>query len=80
MDTTSGLVCDRFKRLGADTDVTVTIRRIVERFNVIRYNGRRALSVLVDLLLDPFLLQAAEQGFRTALPQQFQRRLMLGSR
>jgi hypothetical protein len=39
----------------------VTPRSIVERFDVVRDIGPRDLSVLVDSLLDPFLLQAAEE-------------------
>ena len=42
--------------------MTVTARSIVEAINVISYLGDRQRSILVDLLLDSLLLQAAEEG------------------
>jgi len=43
--------------------MTVTARSIVEAINVISYLGDRQRSILVDLLLDSLLFQAAEEGF-----------------
>ena len=42
-------------------EMTVTSRPIVEALNVIGHVGDRQFSILVDLLLDPFFLQAAEE-------------------
>jgi hypothetical protein len=36
-------------------------RWVVERINVVRYLGLRKLASSVDLLLDAFLLKAAEE-------------------
>jgi hypothetical protein len=44
------------------SEVAVTSRSIVEGIDVVSHIGDRELSVLVDLLLDSFLLQAAEEG------------------
>jgi hypothetical protein len=41
--------------------MTVAARVIVEGIDVVGHLGDRQLPVLVDLLLDPFLLQAAEE-------------------
>jgi hypothetical protein len=41
--------------------MTVAARWIVERINVVRYFSLRKLSSSVDLLLDAFLLEAAEK-------------------
>lgn len=49
--------------LGTDsTQITVTARSIVERFDVVRDIRPRDLPVLVDALPDPLLLQAPEEG------------------
>src|SRR5262245_45516428 len=52
--------------------MAVTTRSIVERINVIRDVSDRQLSVLVDLFLDPLLLQTAKErlgdGIVPAIP------------
>ena len=44
------------------SEMTVTARLIVEGSDVRGQIGRRQISVLLDLFLDPFFLQATEQG------------------
>jgi hypothetical protein len=44
--------------------VTVTPLAIVERIDVFRNVRSREISILVNLLLDTFFLQAAEEGLR----------------
>ena len=41
--------------------MTMAARRIVERINVVRYFDLRKLASSVDLFLDAFLLEAAEE-------------------
>jgi hypothetical protein len=41
--------------------MAMTARWIVEGINVVRYFGLRKLASSVDLLLDAFLLKAAEE-------------------
>ena len=41
--------------------MAVATRRIVEEINVVRYLGPRKLASSVDLFLDGFLLEAAEE-------------------
>ena len=53
----------RFKLLGTEPpEMAVTSRSIVEGIDVVSQVGNGELSVLVDLLLDAFLLQTAEEG------------------
>lgn len=52
----------------------------IEALNGIGNVGYRDVSVLVDVLLDPFLLRAAKGDSATALSQQLPFRLMLGLR
>jgi hypothetical protein len=53
----------RFELLRAEpSEVAVTSRSIVEGIDVVSYFGDRELSVLVDLLFDSLLLEAAEEG------------------
>ena len=52
----------RFELLRAEAaEVAVTSRSIVEGIDVISHLGDREISVLVDLLLDSLLLEAAEE-------------------
>jgi hypothetical protein len=54
---------DRFELLWTErSEVAVPSRSIVEGIDVVSHIGDRELSVLVDLLLDSFLFQAAEEG------------------
>jgi hypothetical protein len=53
---------------------------IVESFNVVRYVVSRQRPVLVDTFLDPFLLQAAEEGLCDGIVPAIAFRLMLGSK
>jgi hypothetical protein len=47
----------RFELLWTEpSEMAVTARSIVERIDVVSHIGDRELSVLVDLLLDSFLL------------------------
>jgi hypothetical protein len=53
----------RFELLRTEpSEVAVTSRSIVEGIYVVSHVGDRELSVFVDLLLDSFLLEAAEEG------------------
>ena len=57
----------RLKLLGTDaTDMTMTTRAIVEGIDVAGYGIDHKRPILVDVLLDPLLFQAAEKGFRDA--------------
>jgi len=44
--------------------MAVTARPIVKLLDVVGHIGDRQLAILVDLLLDPLLLQAAEERLR----------------
>jgi hypothetical protein len=62
VETLSAQCVNRFELLGTHaTEMTVTARPIVERFDVVGHIGDRQLPVLVDLFLDPLFLQAAEE-------------------
>jgi hypothetical protein len=66
---------------GTDTaEVTVASGGIVEAVDVIRNVVKYQLSIPKDLLLDAFLLEAAEETLATAWSQQLPFRLMLGCR
>jgi len=47
--------------------MAVTTRSIVERLDVVGHISERVLAIPVDVLLDPLLLQAAEEGFRNRI-------------
>ena len=49
------------------TDVAVTPRPIVRRFNVVCDVLRPILSVFVNMLLDPFLLKTSEKRFSNSV-------------
>lgn len=52
-----------FELLGTDaTEMAVSTRPIVERFDVVSDVGHGQFAVLVDPLLDPLFRQAAEEG------------------
>lgn len=54
-----------FKSLRADaTDVAVSPGSIVERLDVVGDVFGGDVAIVVNVLLDSFLLQAAEEGFR----------------
>ena len=56
--------CCGFEAVGAHSvQVTMAAHRIVERFDMVGDVRQRKRSGLVDLLLDPFFLQAAKKGF-----------------
>jgi hypothetical protein len=62
VDTLSPTFVSRFELLGAHAaEMTMAARSIVERIDIVGDVGTGKLSVLVDLLLDPFFLQAAEK-------------------
>ena len=81
MDTSSPRFLNCFELLRAHAAyVTVTAGSIVEA-DVIGDIAKRQLTGFVNLLLDPFLLEAAEEGLRDGIDaQQLPLRLMLGSR
>jgi len=61
---TTPCTVSRFEVLWTDTaQMTVTARSIVKGIDVVGHLGSRQLSVLVDLLLEPLLLQTAEEQF-----------------
>lgn len=63
VDTSTPHFVGRLELLGAHTSqVAVATGSIVERRDVASNVGQRELSVPVDLPIDPFLLQAAEEG------------------
>ena len=63
METLSPRFVSRFELLGTHAaEMTVAAGSIVERIDVVGHVGQRERSVLVDLFLDAFLLQAAEEG------------------
>jgi hypothetical protein len=71
----------RFELLGTQpSEMAVTSRSIVERIDVVSHIGNGELSVLVDLLLDAFLLQTAEKGLGDGIVPAMPFRLILGSR
>jgi len=59
--------------------MAVSALPIVEHLDVIEHIGPGQLADFVDAFLDPLLLNAAEEGFPTALSRHLPRRLMLGS-
>jgi hypothetical protein len=68
VETLSARLVRRFALLGTQrAEMTVPAGAIVERIDVVGQLGDRQLSVLVDLLLDPFLLEAAEEGLRDGI-------------
>jgi hypothetical protein len=68
VETLASSAVSRFKLLGTDTtEMTVATRRIVEPIDVVAHLVQGQRSVLVDLLLDPFLLQAAEERLRDGI-------------
>lgn len=65
METLPAAFVRRFRLLGTKaSEMAVPSRPIVEGIDVVCQVGNRKLSVLGDLLLDPFLLQAAKEGLR----------------
>jgi hypothetical protein len=65
VDTLSPRFLGRFKLLRAQAaKVTVAASPIVEAIDVVGHIVQGQLAVLVDMLLDPFLLQTAEEGLR----------------
>ena len=63
METLPAGLMGRFELLWTEpSEVAVTSRSIVEGIDVVSHIGDRELSILVDLLFDSFLLQAAEEG------------------
>jgi len=68
VDSASPSFMKRFEPLRADAvQVAVASCAIVEAIDVVVYVAQREPSVLVNLLLDPFLLQAAEEGLRDSI-------------
>ena len=64
MDTSPTAFVRRLELLGTyAAQMAMATRAIVEAVDVVGQVSDRELSVLVDLLLDAFLLQAAEEGF-----------------
>jgi hypothetical protein len=58
----------RFELLGAQApEMTVTSRPIVKGIDIVSQISLGELSILVNLLLDSFLLQTAEKGFRDGI-------------
>jgi hypothetical protein len=63
VETLAARFVGRFELLRTEpSEVAVTSRSVVEGIEVVGHIGDRKLSVLVDLLLDSFFLQAAEEG------------------
>ncbi len=64
MDTVAAPPSSDLKLIWADAaKMAVTTGSIVEGFDVVSDVRVRKIAVLVDVLLDPFLLQASEEGF-----------------
>ena len=62
VDTRSPHFVSLFELFGAQASkMTVPAGSIVERHDVVGHIGQSEVTALVDLLLDPFLLQAAEE-------------------
>jgi hypothetical protein len=72
----------RFELLRTEpSEVAVTSRSIVEGLDVVTHCGGRERSVLVDLLLDSLLFEAAEEGLGNGVvPAICLFELILGSR
>lgn len=62
VDTLSPRLVSRFELLGAHAaEMTMATRAIVERLDIVGHVSDRKCPGLIDLLLDPLLLQAAEE-------------------
>ena len=68
LDTKSRALCAGLERLRTNApEVLMPPGSIVERCNVFRQLSLRVLTVLEDSLLDPFLIQTGEEGFRDSV-------------